>query len=307
LPQTNGPVPNLALWQSMMTQLADNWGGQIVNPTNTLGEGNWYYDLARVFWQVNDYLQTTKYTSMALASAKAYMDYLSSSWPGGGPSGWTVFPRGLRMTWERTQDSQYLNALRSLKNACWVAYGGDPDCVYARETAYAAMTWVELSKAGQGTDPRLAQCVEFLLSHVDQLFVQERGRVSDIPLDEPFFFGLLAEALIDWFDMTSDPRVIQALKTGCDYLWNHGVDPATGMVLYDLWKPTGDRFCSLNLLMVNAWGFLWRVTGDALYRDQGDILFQHFNDDPGGGITWSSKMFAQNYRSSFDYVQKYRS
>lgn len=296
-------IPNLSGWQSQMTRLADKWAPQILGP-NALGQDCWYYDLPRVFFQISDYVQANKYAAAALASAKAYTAYVQAN--NGQVPGWCVFPRGLRMCWERTQDHSYIDTMLLLQASPWVALGGDPDASLIRETAYAAMYWMEHERIGNPRDPRLELSIEFLLSHIDQLFVQELGKLTDSPVNQPFFFGLAAEALLNWYDLTQDPRVISALQVATNYIWQRGVDPATGMVLYDLWQPGGDRFTGLNLLMANAWAFLWKTTGDTVARDRGDILFQHFADDPGDGIAWSPKQFAQTYRNSFDYVLRYR-
>jgi hypothetical protein len=59
----------------------------------------------------------------------------------------------------------------------------------------------------------------------------------------------------------------------------------------------------LNLLIAPTYGWVFRQSGDATYRQRGDQIF-------AGGVKRAylggGKQFDQNYRTSFDYV-KWRS
>ncbi|MCL4852132.1 MAG: hypothetical protein KJZ78_12225 [Bryobacteraceae bacterium] len=52
--------------------------------------------------------------------------------------------------------------------------------------------------------------------------------------------------------------------------------------------------------MVPAFGWYYSVTQDPLYRDRGDEIWSHALDDD---ISYSGKIFSQNYRWSFDYIR----
>lgn len=311
------PIPNLASWESNMLTGADHWSAQILDPNSGIGGDAWVYDMSNVFWQVCDYTQSNKYAKAALASAAAYSAMITPT--GGQTQGYYCYTRGLRACYERTQDPQWLTALLLMANDAYVKIGGDPDAQYIRETAFAAMAWMDLAHVGAGNTALLQQCIEFLLGHIDQLFIQELGIATDFPVNEPFFAGIAGQALIDYYEQVSpDPRIPEALKLMARYIWDHAVDPSTGMVDYDIWTPDGrptdpagtvTKFCGLNMLMVNIWGFLWKLTCDPIYQVQGDCLFMNFAGDPGSlsnGIDYSAKQWAQKLWRCFDYVLKYR-
>jgi hypothetical protein len=291
-PPLTVPVPNYALWRSTGVQLGQQWAPQIIQ--GTLGLDGWYYSLPAVYWQLGDWNQANMFAQAAIACADQYVAFLQGC--NGQPPGYEVFPDCLRMTWERTQNPKYRDALLLLKNAPYVIEGGDPSCELIRETAYAAMTYLEFLKIGQPPDARLQQTIEFLLGHFDQLFNQRIGS-----LDEPFFDGLAAEAMTRYYcEVQPDGRIVDAVRMMTEFIWKYGTNPATGQIEYDLYKPGGDMFSSLNLLLVNAWGFLYALTGDTVARDRGDILFSHFADE---GLTWSAKVFGQNYWLSPKYLR----
>lgn len=304
------PIPGLDLWEEHMLELANHWMPQILDPNNTLGDSNWYYDVASTYWQISDYMgRSNAYAEPALASITRYEQYLLTANPPGCAAVWAVFPRGLRQTYERTQEAHWADSLRLMTSGGWVAYGGNPDPSSMRETAYSSDVWRELLYLDAGDTAMLEKSVEFLLGQLNLLFAQETGKGQGM-VCEPFMFGLAAQSLIDYFDMTGDDRIPEALIAATRYIWDHGVDEKTGYVMYDLWTPGGINhdnevaYTSLNPMMYNAWGFLFHTTGDDLYRQQGDILFEHQFDD--GGYSWSPKQFAQVYRRSIDYVTRWR-
>ena len=112
------------------------------------------------------------------------------------------------------------------------------------------------------------------------------------------------QSLIDYYDLVPDGRIPEAMAGACAWLWDHAVDAQSGWVKYDAFAPATPWHTDLNGMLVNAWGFLYNVTGDDLYRQQGDILFEHIWDE--GGYSWSPKQFAQIWRRSCDYVTRWR-
>lgn len=297
-------IPGLAQWQQKMVELADKWAPVILDPNNNLGDNNWYYDVPSTYWQIGDYLQkANKYAAVALESERRYEDYLLSCQPPGGVAVWNVFPRGLRQTFERTQEQHWVDSMEKLTSAGWVAQGGNPDPTSMRETAYACSTWTELCQVDASNMKMLEQTVDFLLGQFNLLYVQQLNKGQGM-VNEPAFFGLAAQALIDYFDLTRDKRIPQALETACEYMWYAAVNADTGYTRYDIFDPHTEWFTSLNLLMVNAWGFMYGITGNDLYRQQGDILFAHVFDD--GNYQWQPKQFAQIFRRSIDYVTRWR-
>jgi hypothetical protein len=295
------PIPGRDRWEQEMVAVADKWAPQILDPDNALGENNWYYDIASTYLEINRYLKTDRYFEVAMASAKRYADYLIEC--NGGAAPWCVFPRGLRQMYQSTQDRSWVDVLASLRNSGWVRTAGSPDPMLMRETAYALDYWREMTWVGGGDEVMLERAVSYSLTQLNKLFIQEWGR-ADGMICEPFFAGLMMQALIDYYEIMPDERIPPAIATTCQWIWEIAVDGATGYVKYDAFKPTTDWFTGLNGLMCNAWGFLYAVSGDDIWRQQGDILFQHMWDDHA--YDWSPKQFAQCFRRTIDYVTRWR-
>jgi hypothetical protein len=146
------------------------------------------------------------------------------------------------------------------------------------------------------------------LRTIQQLFVDRNYKVK------AFMVGLQAESLIQYFEKTGDPRILPALKTAADGLWDLAWVESVGGFRYCTETPAaGDKDCNanvhpgLNMLIAHRYGWLYRQTGDGGYRDKGDEIFKRGVDgaakrDPSLPY---GKQFTQNYRLSFDYV-KYR-
>lgn len=295
------PIPGLDRWQAVMVELADKWAPQLLDPANVLGESNWYYDIASTYLEINRYLKTDRYFEVAQVSARRYADYLTSN--GGVPAPWCVFPRGLRQMYQSTQDSSWCELLKGITKGGWVAYGGSPDPMLMRETAYALAEWLELTWIGASDPVMIERGIGYSLTQLNKLFVQELGRNQGM-VCEPFFAGLMMQSLIDAYEIKPDERIPPALTTVCNWLWENAVDGKTGYSKYDAFTPTTDWYTGLNPLMYNAWAFLYSVTGQDVWRQQGDILFEHTFDDQA--YSWSPKQFGQIYRRSIDYVTKWR-
>jgi hypothetical protein len=107
--------------------------------------------------------------------------------------------------------------------------------------------------------------------------------------------------LINYYQLTNDPRIPPAVQTAADGLWATWVASGSGFE-YDTAGDTSAQ-PDLNLLIAPAYAWLWQMTGIQTYLDHGDQVF-------AGGVLyanfWSGKQFSQSYRSSFNYV-KWRS
>jgi hypothetical protein len=137
---------------------------------------------------------------------------------------------------------------------------------------------------------------------------------------KPFMDAILNDGLILYYQFCrADPRVVDAVKRNADYNWSNvwlgqgvvggSTDPAQqGFAYYEFsytspvnpnWS--GGRYVAgdLSLMMVNTWGWLYRTTGDAKYRTQGDAIFA------GGvalGYLQGAKQFNQSYYGSWRYL-----
>jgi hypothetical protein len=127
-----------------------------------------------------------------------------------------------------------------------------------------------------------------------------------------FQTGLWNDALIRyWEEFEQDPRILTAVQRNNDWMWN------------TQWVASGGGFkysegpCSLpgaggntnpapdlNLLIVNAFGFVYQQTRDAKYRQQGDVVFNEGIKRAwlGGTPAQGDKQFNQQYRSAFRYL-----
>lgn len=303
---TVGPtpaIPKRKQWEQTMVELGSKWCNT-KHPNEVYGFGVeaqvWYYDGARVYFQIADYTGNPKWEGCALNVARQYRDYVNGV--NGKVPGWRVFPHGLRMAYERTHDESFRKALRLLVNSPFGTAGGLVPDDYIRETAYIAEVYMNMEKAGEPRNPLLSKSIAILLGHFDMLF--ETGNYH---LHQPFFDGIAAEALIEYYQMTPDPRIPPAIRQMCDWEWEKGWNPKSKALVYNP-DPTGPR-CSENCqyyltglinLTVPAFAWVWRQTGDVKYLREGDEMFSHALDTE---IDFSGKVFSQNYRWSFDYVR----
>ncbi|HEU0139874.1 MAG TPA: hypothetical protein VFQ79_09200 [Bryobacteraceae bacterium] len=294
------PPLDITRWESLAVSLGRKWCDG-----RTYGFGNesevWYYDGARVYFQLADWTGDKSWEACAFAIAAQYRDNLLSR--NGGIQGWRVFPHGLVMAYERSGDDSYRQAaLLMARNSTFAARAGDPNDEYIRETAYMVQAWIAAERLGEPRRPELARAVDYLLGHFDRLFVTGSFR-----LHQTFFDGLAAEALIAWYEHSGDPRVVPAVRSMLDWLWEHGWDSEAGRMVYNP-EPPGARCpnsCQsygrrwLNLILP-AYGWYWAVTGDREYIRRGDELWGWALEDE---ISWSGKEYSQNYRWSFDYLR----
>ncbi|HWR49993.1 MAG TPA: hypothetical protein VN428_02730 [Bryobacteraceae bacterium] len=297
------PLTPLNKWKDTYKKLGTKWCK--ANEGMLWGwEGQvWYYDGGRVYVQMADYFRDPSWEPCAYNILGQYRDTLlaQKSWN----SGWRVFTKGLRMPYERTGDPRYKDALHVLATKSpYAATGGDVRDTFMRETAFILQAYVDDELAGNGRNPNLERSVAFLLGHFEAVF-----ETGDFLFHQTFMDGLAAEALIDYYELTGDPRIPAAIRSMLDWMWENGWDPATNRLVYNP-EPEGDR-CSANNgcqvyktelinLIVPAFAWYWRLSGDAVYARRGDILFSHSLDTD---ISYSGKIFSQNYRWSPSYVQ----
>jgi len=131
--------------------------------------------------------------------------------------------------------------------------------------------------------------------------------------EKPFMDGLLNDALILYYQFVSqDARILSAVKRNLDYNWANvwlGHRESSPTFAYYEWSYTspidpnwaGGRYPAgdLNLMMVNAFGWVYSMTGDVAYRDRGNQVFK------GGvdlGYVEGSKQFNQMYHGSWRFI-----
>jgi hypothetical protein len=295
-----GPIPTLDKWRTTMLTLAQRW----CNPGQVFAFGYeqdvWYYDGARVYFQIADYTgNKAAWEPCAYNIARQYRDYVLVN--NGKIPDWRVFPHGLEMAYRRTGDDSYRQAVVLMAaNGLYANRGGDVSDTLIRETAYIAQTFMAAERLGQARHPRLSKAIDYLLGHFDMYFVS-----GNFEMHQLFTDGLAAAALIEWYEMTKDPRIPQAIKVMLDWIWTKGWNGSR--LVYNP-EPAGPRcpyncqayYTSLINLTVPAFAWYWNVGKDLEIARRGDQIFSHSLDDD---ISYSGKIFSQNYRWSFDFVR----
>jgi hypothetical protein len=313
LPAKIPDLPGLGVWRREMTDTGYLW----CDPKARYGFGNerevWYYDGAYVFFQVYDYTGKTKWKDCALNVASQFRDYVLSTDPPGRIPPWRVFTQGLRRAYEATHDASYRRAVEALiNNSAFARTDGSPEDAAIRETAYLLRGYTDAKLLGIPIDPERAQrAANYLIGIADILFAAEPMK-TNATIHEDFFDGLLAEALIYYYDnWVKDPRIPPTIAKLCDWVYAYLWDPKAKAMIYNPFpKNTGPvRQCqemcreserTLMNLVIPAYFWYWRLTGDDAMRRRGDEMFAHALDDP---IDDKGKSYSQNFKWSFDGVR----
>ena len=126
-----------------------------------------------------------------------------------------------------------------------------------------------------------------------------------------FMEGIRADAAIKYYyTRKQDPRVATMVRRMADYMstqWN----PTAGTFKYHSVNPTASAtLADLNHMIVQMFGFAWKVSGQQQYRAIGDAAFDA--GEPGwtaayistgaGEFLTGSKQFNEHYYSSFRYL-----
>jgi hypothetical protein len=305
-----GNPPGVTRWESQMTHYGEKYCREI-RDRNTPGEkklADVYYDAERIYYQIADYTGDSRWVSCAHGAEEAYRDGYLLRHNGKLPGFW-IFPHGLLMDYQRTNDTRSKEALLLLaQNAAYANVGGYPlqwvaGAEKSREVAYNLLLKLLATEAGGPYAGEATHFANLALGHIDQWFVSGTAKFI-----QPFMVALTAEALIAYQARTGDARVLPAIRTAMDGLWDRLWVPRAEAFLYvdraveseggqGAVKPAPD----LNLLIAPAFAWLYAQTGDSKYQERGDQIF-------AGGISqaaveFGAKQFNQNYRWSFDYLK----
>jgi len=211
---------------------------------------------------------------------------------------------------------------------------------FSREVAYAIHAHIAAEKAGADRqESRVQAFLKMAENHLDQWRRNDytSPSLADTSYDElqPFMFGLTAHALIDFYEwekkngrdpsayfndipgtlaefakwMAEEATVVSGTATG-EPLWvediggtsgSWNVNGGTGYGAFRQ-RNVGDPNVSpdLNLLIAPAYAWLYRYTGDEYFRTMSDKLFS--SGVMLAATYWNGKIFDQNYRWSFKYV-----
>jgi hypothetical protein len=131
---------------------------------------------------------------------------------------------------------------------------------------------------------------------------------------QPFVIGLLYDELIRYYEhFEADPRIPAAIQTSAEQMWREAWRPGAVNASSNVQAPafvyvSGN--CSaeggptpagdLNQLIVNGYGWTYKMTGNTLWKARADSVFA--GGVSFGGVTGDSKHFNQQYTSSYRYL-----
>ena len=288
------PLASLAKWKSdMVTYGREHCTSSEMN----LYEGFvWYYDGARVYYQIADATNDPSWNSCAVMVADFFQQWVIAN--NGDIQGWRVFPFGMAMNYQRTGDPVSRQGVSELANSGYAAWP-DPVSVIpwgtSRELSYGIEANLADQSLGGTPNPHFPDLIEYLLGDLDQWFVSKNTAYT-----QPFMVALAAEALIDYWNVSHDPRIPPALQMAADMLWTQSFDSGCQCMRYYNTDGTSYLSTDLNLLIAPLYGWVFQQTKFQGYRDQGDQLF---NSGVAGAYLDGGKQFSQNYRWSGKYVE----
>jgi hypothetical protein len=312
------PIPELTNWQGRMTYYGA-WHcneaaiNAAIGTTGVQTEDNvWYYDGTKVYQQIAAATGNPGWYTCARYTNTAYRSWVLAVTANlvrtNDLQGHRVFPHGLANDYWRTGDPWSREAvIRLSKYSAWANSGGSLSCGIDRETAYILEAYLTAEELGEAPSPQLPVAVDNALGQLSQQLVTR----TCLPPSgvKPFLMGLVMEALIRYYEHTSDPRIPPAVEVAADNLWTWLWDPASQSFFWSstcLIVECGNQWYGtpeLNLLIAPAYAWLWQLTGAPRHLERGDAIF-------AGGVqrAWigAGKAFSQSYRWSFDYV-KWRS
>ncbi len=292
----DAPLASLAQWESNMV----TYGRQHCTTAEATQYSMYnvtYYDGTRVYYQIADYTGDSSFNACADMVYSGYSAYVNNA--NGAAAGYQVFPHGLAMRFQRTGDVGARQTLTNLQAHAaytnWPDISSTIDWSRSREVSYAIETNLVNQSLGAAPNPHLQDLIEAQLGQFDQWFLTKNASYV-----QPFMVGLAAEALIQYWDVSHDPRIPPTLQMAADQVWAQSWDTSCNCFYYynsdTAFRPTAD----LNLLLAPMYGWVYQRTGAQIYRDEGD---QMFNSGVAGAYLAGGKQFSQNYRWGGKYVE----
>ena len=308
------PIPSLEDWENNMKTYAVKLKTQTQYMSETLV---WYYDGTKVFYQIAEYTKDKSWLDGAKNVLKWYRDqYVIKN--NGRLGGWRLFPHGFLMDYKATGDIKSKEAIIMLaKYGAFANERGTPaklnNVALSREVAYNINCYEVARELGEPGFSGRDAFIDVALSHLQQWtgWLKSNPDAKNYPWVassngtgfQPFMVGLTCEALIrvcenNGVDSGKKQQILFAIKEMATLMFKAAwlKDKATFWYESQKRNPAPD----LNLLICPLYGWVWHNTGDIVFLEMGDKLFQSgvFGASLSGG-----KQFSQNYRWSFDYVK----
>jgi hypothetical protein len=131
-----------------------------------------------------------------------------------------------------------------------------------------------------------------------------------------YMTGLINEVFAKYYDLIHpDPRIPAAIAKSLDYMWSTQWKAADGGFAYlsaGTCEGVGSHTTGspdLNMLIGHGFGWMYRQTGDAKWRERGDVIFNEGVSKAWFGsstFTTAEKQFNESYRSSWQYLYNRR-
>jgi hypothetical protein len=233
-----------------------------------------YYDGLSVFLQIADYTKDSYWHECANIAKSIYRDaYVVPA--GGVVPGYWNFTDGLTNDFLQKGDAASRDAVLLLAERAAFAADTTPpswtqSAEFSREVAYTIKTYLNAERLGAPRRARLTILVNQALDHIDQWFVQK-----NTPYIRPFMVGLTAHALIRYWAVTKDPKILPALKIAADGLWeNMWVENRSAFKYTNKVTPSGgeEPTPDLNMLVAPLYSWLYAVTREDKYLIRTDKI-----------------------------------
>ncbi|MEA2626981.1 MAG: hypothetical protein QOD06_3026 [Candidatus Binatota bacterium] len=272
-----------------------------------------YYDLARVLYQMHYRTGDAYWRDRARAVARTWRDdpmnqqieaYLAGneSLRGSLPPNRSMATLGLAIYALEMQDAEarkivHMHARLAERALHWQDQ---------RETGYGLMALVASTFLGDDHAANAKKLLDVILAaqKADGRWESPGGELVAVPFTLNYMTGILCEALILYDRVIGDARILPAILKSIDWTWSTQWLPAVKSFQYaNLTAGTvnTDPAPVLSGLILPAWGYAFYKTGDTMYLEQGNQIFQGLADS-GTAEIWSAKQYAQVYRSSASYL-----
>lgn len=320
-PKENPPMPAAVPYTTNYWANMVEWAGYLKDwfATNKLANPPYgqdpaltqeYYDGEWCAYKVKDHQGgVSTYDQWIQDEFDAYAQYYVIP-ANGGTQGFRMFTEGfvedgLRSTTRAATAKSALQLI--LDNSNFVRQDDLSDDLLSRECAYSLMAIINGRRMGCTIDAtvnsRESVLLGWCLGHIDQWCT-----LMTADYYRPFMGGITAHALTHYFLFRSeDSRILPRLITLANYTWSacwKGTAGAWGDGLSFLYT---DRFVvdsndtttqpDLNMMICPLWGFLWWKTGNAAWRQNGDLIFQGSITVYSGGF-WQSGAYLGTQSSS---------
>jgi hypothetical protein len=306
----NTDLEQFTEWQSKMLTKGAEYGGYISAHKNDSAPGQSefenaliltvYYDAERAYRQIAAYTGDNAWLTIANDARHIYNRWMVAN--GYVLPGYWKFTQGARMGWEaNNSDSQAVDIVNGLAN-----YGAwSPDTVplssmeseaLSREVAYTMNCYMDQELVGGAHRDKLEDLLDLVLDtdgHIEQWFVN--GPVANFA---PFMFALTCEALIRYFhEQAEDARIIPAIALGANWIWDNAWSDVYSKFPERLNAPYWEYGSELSLLICPLYHWLYKQTGNVVYKTRGDIIFNTGMENAFFGLY---KQFNQIYRWTGD-------